>query len=403
MRDAGVSTAPVASPRRVALVHDFLLDLRGAERVFLTLCDLFPDADVFTAVHDPKGTRGRFDDRHVVTTPLQRLRPDTRWFRALMPLYPAAIEQLDLRGYDLVISSSSAWAHGVLAPPEAVHLCYCHNPFRYAWDQRHEALRPLPAPARAAAEVLLGRWRTWDQAVARRVDRYVANSETTRERIRRCYGRDSDVLYPPVETGRFAPRAGGPDPDGDYVVLSALMPHKRIDLAVRACTVLGLPLTVIGDGPDLARLQRLAGPSVTFAGRLEDTEVASALASARAMIVTAAEEFGIAAVEVQAAGRPVVAPHEGGLRATVVEGVTGTFFHEPTLPALVEALRRFDPLDVDPDACVANARRFDVATFQGGVLRLVDEAVRARAAQPVDRDPEQDRRLRRRRGLAGAR
>src|SRR5213080_1038810 len=283
--------------RRVALVHDFLLDIRGAERVFAAICDLYPEADLFTAVYDERGTEGRFSHRRVTTSYLQRLRPSARTFRALLPLYPAAMESLDLRGYDLVISSSSAWAHGVIPDEDAVHVCYCHNPFRYAWNAREETLAGRGAVARAALGLVFQRWRQWDWIAAQRVDAYIANSHTTQDRIARYFGRESTVLHPPVEVARFAPCT----PGDTYVVLSELMAHKRIDVAVRAFTDLGLPLLVIGDGPDARRLRKLAGPTVHFAGRASDDDVARLLAEARALVVTATEEFGIAAVEAQAA------------------------------------------------------------------------------------------------------
>jgi len=358
-------------PRRVALVHDFLLDVRGAERVFLALCDLFPEADLFTAVYDERGTEGRFADRRPATSFLQRTRPNARTFRALLPLYPYAMEALDLRGYDLVISSSSAWAHGVIADADAIHLCYCHNPFRYAWNAREVTLSKYDPLRRAMLGFVFQRWRQWDWIAAQRVDFYAANSETTRKRVKRYFGREADVLYPPVETTRFAPGPVG----SDYVVLAELMPHKRIDLAVEAFSELQVPLTVVGNGPDARRLRRIAGPSIRFTGRVSDDEAAALLSSARALVVTATEEFGIAAVEAQAAGRPVIALNEGGVRETVVEGETGVFFERPEPASLVEAVRGFDPLAVDPQACVDNAARFDVSHFRHGLRALVDRAL----------------------------
>src|SRR4051795_6078066 len=279
-----------ASEPRVALVHDFLLDLRGGERVFLALCEMFPDADLFTAVYDAAGTEGRFEHRTVHTSFLQKLRPNAKSFRRLLPLYAYAMEALDFSGYDLVLSSSSAWAHGVLPSEDAVHVCYCHNPFRYAWNAREATLRAHGPVVRAGLGAVLQRWRQWDWIAAQRVDRYVANSETTRRRIARYFTRDAEVVYPPVEIERFAPAPVGEH----YAVLSELMPHKRIDLAVRAFNQLGRPLVVIGDGPDARRLERMAGPSVRFTGRVSDAEVARLLGSAKALVVTATEEFGIA-------------------------------------------------------------------------------------------------------------
>jgi glycosyltransferase involved in cell wall biosynthesis len=362
------------SAPRVALVHDFLLDLRGAERVFLVLCDLFEDADVFTAVYDDEGTEGRFAHRTINTSFLQRMRPTARTFRALLPLYPYAMEALDLSAYDLVVSSSSAWAHGVIAGDHAVHVCYCHNPFRYAWNAREQALDGRGALSRAALSVIFRRWREWDWIAAQRVDQYVANSETTRNRVSRYFGRDATVVHPPVETERFAPGT----PGDSYVVLAELMPHKRIDVAVRAFSRLGRPLTVVGDGPDARRLRRMAGPSVRFTGRIGDAEVATLLASCRALVVPSTEEFGIAAVEAQAAGRPVIALRDGGVCETVVEGVTGTFFDAPDPDALAEAVVRFDAGAIDPQACVRNAERFGTGRFADAMREVVATARHAR-------------------------
>src|SRR5947207_4312118 len=367
-----MSAGSISAPR-VALVHDFLLDVRGAERVFLALCDLFPDADLFTAVYDESGTEGRFAQRRPTTSFLQRMRPDARTFRALLPLYPYAMEALDLRGYDLVISSSSAWAHGVIADADAVHVCYCHNPFRYAWNAREATLAKYDPLRRAALGFVFQRWRQWDWIAAQRVDVYAANSETTRKRVKRYFGREATLLYPPVETARFTPSTVG----NDYVVLSELMPHKRIDLAIDAFNALDLPLTVIGNGPDARRLRRLAGPTIRFTGRVSDGEAAVLLSAAKALVVTATEEFGIAAVEAQAAGRPVIALREGGVRETVVEGETGVFFDRPEPAALVAAVRGFDPLAIDPAACIANAARFDSSHFRHALRALVERALEA--------------------------
>jgi len=356
---------------RVALIHDFLLDLRGAERVFAAICDAWPEADIFAAVYDEAGTEGRFADRTIHTSFLQRLHPTSRTFRPLLPLYPHAVESFDLRGYDTVISSSSAWAHGVLVDPGAVHVCYCHNPFRYAWSEREATLEARGPVVRPALRFLLSRWRQWDWIAAQRVDRYVSNSRTTAERVRRYLGRESTVLHPPVELHRFTPGQVG----AHYVVLAELMAHKRIDVAVEAFNRTGLPLVVIGDGPEGGRLRRLAGPSVTFTGRIPDPQVAEVLAGARAIVVTAVEEFGIAAVEALAAGRPVIAFGDGGVRESVQPGVTGVFYERNDPAALAETVLGFDALGVDSAACRAAAERFSVPRFQSGLAAIVADAV----------------------------
>ena len=355
---------------RIALVHDFLLDLRGAERVFSALCDMLPAADLFTAVYDERGTEGRFSGRAVHTSFLQRLRPSTRTFRALLPLYPAAIESFDLSGYDLVVSSSSAWAHAVLCDEHTVHVSYCHNPFRYAWNDRDQTLARLRDPVtRTFLRATFRRWRQWDWIAAQRTDRYVANSQITQARIRTYFGREAAVVHPPVDTGRFAPGAVGEH----YVVVSELMAHKQIDVAIEAFNRLGRPLVVIGDGPDYRRLKRQAAPTIQFAGRLSDGDVASALAGARALVLTSVEEFGIAAVESQAAGRPVIAKRGGGALETVIDGVTGCFWSGGP-DELAAAVLGFDDVAVDPDECVANARRFDAVTFRRGMMREIRAA-----------------------------
>jgi glycosyltransferase involved in cell wall biosynthesis len=365
------------------LVHDFLLDLRGAERAFLELCRMWPDADIYTAVYDERGTEGRFADRRVHSSFLQRLRPTAKTFRTLLPLYPAAIESFDLSDYDLVISSSSAWAHAVLCDPHTVHVSYCYNPFRYAWNDREATLAARRDPiTRAFLRSAFNRWRQWDWIAAQRTDRYVAISSTTQARIRAYFGRDAQVVYPPVDTGRFSPGKVG----RHYVAVSELMSHKQIDVAIAAFNQLGLPLIVIGDGPAARALRRQAGPTIHFTGRLPDPAVAEILQSARALIVTSIEEFGIAAVESQASGRPVIARRGGGALETVVEGRTGCLWSGGPSD-LAQAVLDFDDAAIDPRACVLNAARFNVASFRLGMLEQVEAALDAGSNRMADRQP----------------
>ena len=366
---------------RVALIHDFLLDLRGAERVFARLCEIWPQADIFTAVYDEDGTDGRFASRRVHTSFLQRFHPSARNFRAFLPLYPAAIESLDLSGYDLVVSSSSAWAHAVICDEDTAHVSYCHNPFRYAWNDREQTLARRRDPVtRAFLRGAFSRWRQWDRTVAQRTDRYVSNSATTQARVREYFGRESNIVYPPVDTSRFAP-----GPVGDhYVLVSELMPHKRIDIAVAAFNRLRLPLIVIGDGPEAGRLSQAAGRTVQFAGRVPDREVEQLLSSARALIVTAVEEFGIVSVEAQAAGRPVIARHGGGALETIIDGETGRFWSGGS-EALAKAVLAFDDEAVDPAACTRSAARFDSHHFVTGMLAEVKAVFEGRQNRPVGR------------------
>jgi glycosyltransferase involved in cell wall biosynthesis len=366
-----------ASRPRVALVHDFLLDLRGAERVFLAMCDVWPQADIFTAVYNEEGTEGRFSHRNVHSSFLQRLGPTARTFRTLLPLYPAAIESFDFSEYDLVVSSSSAWAHAIICDERTTHVCYCHNPFRYAWSDRDRTLAGRLAPSRAVLDVIFRRWRQWDWIAAQRVDRYITNSRTTQARIRNYWNRDSVVVYPPVETSRFQPGEVGQH----YLVLSELMPHKRIDVAIEAFNRLKLPLVVCGDGPEARALRRISGPTIQFVGRVSDPEAARLLSSCRALVVAAVEEFGIAAVEAQAAGRPVIAVRGGGTLETVVDGTTGCFW-AGGVNELAAAVAGFDDAAVDPAACVRNAARFDTSVFKRELPRQVESALAVEDAQP---------------------
>jgi glycosyltransferase involved in cell wall biosynthesis len=355
--------------------------------VFLELCEMFPEADIFTAVYDEKGTEGRFAGRQIHTSFLQRLRPSARNFRVLLPLYPAAIESLDLSEYDVVISSSSAWAHAVLCDERSVHVSYCHNPFRYAWNDRDSTLdRRIDPLSRWLLRSTFRRWRQWDRDAAQRTDRYVANSRITQARIRAYFGRAADVVPPPIDTSRFSPR-----PVGDhYLTVSELVPHKQIDVAIDAFARVTMPLVVVGDGPQARRLQRTAPPNVTFTGRLPDDEVTELMASCRALVLTSIEEFGMAAVECQASGRPVIARLGGGALETIVDGVTGAFFTGG--PAdLARAVLRFEDHQFDPQACIENARRFDKQVFQRRIREQIQiafddrERGQRQARQPLPR------------------
>ena len=388
VRDQSPADAP-----RVALVHDFLLDLRGAERVFSELCEIWPDAPIYTAVYNENGTERRFAQRTVHSSFLQRLRPSARSFRAFLPLYPAAIESFDLSGYDLVVSSSSAWAHAVLCDEHTVHVSYCHNPFRYAWNDRERTLARHRNPlARAFLRSVFRRWRQWDWIAAQRTNRYVANSAATQARIKAYFGRDSSVVYPPVNVERFSPGPVGEH----YAIVSELMPHKQIDVAIEAFNALRRPLVIVGDGPDARRLRGLAGPTVTLTGRIGDEDVADVLQGARALIVTAIEEFGIAAVESQAAGRPVIARRGGGVLETVRDGETGCFWSGGA-DQLARAVEQFDDAAIDPKACTDNAARFSAENFRRGLRAEVDAALNSDSRAPrADRQPLAATRLLRR-------
>ncbi|MCW3029450.1 MAG: glycosyltransferase family 4 protein, partial [Solirubrobacterales bacterium] len=283
-----------------------------------------------------------------------------------------AVERLAPPACDLVLSSSSAFAHGVRIPEGAVHICYCHAPFRYAWYEEARALAETPAPLRPLLRWQLRRMRRWDLAASGRVDRYIANSQLTRERIKRYYGRDATIIHPPVETHRFAPGTAG----DSLLVVSELVRHKRLDVALEAARRANVPIRVIGSGPEHGALKH-AYPEAEFLGRASDSDIAQEYASARALVIPSMEEFGITAVEAQAAGRPVIAAAAGGALETVLDGQTGLLATLDDVDSFVRAIERIEQLDFDPARAVENAERFSVAAFR----RRLSEELGAALAQ----------------------
>jgi glycosyltransferase involved in cell wall biosynthesis len=352
---------------RVTLVHDYLLVLRGAERTFAAIADLYDEAPISTLLYDEQGTRGRFSGRTITTSPLQRLGASQRSFRRLLPLYPLAVERLRVADCDVVLSSSSAFAHGVRPPDGALHVCYCHAPFRYAWYEQSRAIAETPTPLRAMMRPQLAAMRRWDLAASRRVHAYVANSQLTRDRIRRYYGRDSVVIHPPVETSRF--ELG--EPGEALLVVSELVPHKRVRIALEAARIANAQIEVVGSGPELDALSA-DYPEARLLGRVDDAELARRYTRARAVIVPSMEEFGIAAVEAQAAGRPVVAAAAGGALETVIDGQTGVLAKLDDPQSFADAIAQLDRLDLDPARARANAERFSVSAFHDRLSEHVE-------------------------------
>lgn len=370
---SGVAAAP-GRERSLALVHDYLLVMRGAERTFAEMAACWPGEPVFTLLYDEDSVGPAFAGHRVVASTLQRLRVKQGSFRYLLPLFPAAAERLPVSEFEVVVSSSSAFAQGVRPGPGAVHVCYCHSPFRYVWFERERALSECPAPLRPVLKRVLDRTAAWDLRASERVTHYVANSAITQERIERIYGRESVVVHPPVAVDRFTP--GEPE---DYVLfVGQIVRHKRVDVAIEAALLAGRPIKIVGDGPEREALEaRFEGKPVEFLSGVSDPELASLYARCAALIVPNVEEFGIAAVEAQAAGRPVVAVARGGTTETVVDGITGLLVDDDSAAALGEALRHEDFARFDPAAIRENADRFSAASFRRRFAGLVDEIVAA--------------------------
>ena len=354
---------------KIALVHDFFCNLGGSDAVIQALHQLFPDAPVYTLiVYDRNHGADVLQGMKLRFSFLQRIPWARRSHQPFLPLFPIAVEQFDLRGYDLIISSSHSCAKGVITPPETLHICYCHTPIRYAWDMYPEYTRQMGRLGQAITALVMHYVRLWDVLSTARVDHFIANSRFVARRIWKYYRRQATVIHPPVDTTYFVPEAcaepGRSNRDEDYyLVVSRLAGYKRIDLAVAAFNRLGRPLRIIGDGPELRRLQSLAGPNITFLGYQSRPVVREHLARCRALIFPGVEDFGIVPVEAQAAGRPVIAYAAGGALETVVDGVTGLFFREQSPAALGEAVEQFEKAAFDKQLIREHARQFDAARF----------------------------------------
>jgi glycosyltransferase involved in cell wall biosynthesis len=358
---------------KIALVHDYLNQRGGAERVFAHFVRAWPDAPVYTAIYDERVAGDLVPAERVHTSFVQRLPLHARAFRAYAPLYPRAFEAFDLSAYDLIVSSTTAWAKGVRFRPDAVHVCYINTVSRFVFDaDRYVGGFGLGALARP----LVRRLAAWDVRAAQRPTRFVANSRNVAERVRRWYGRESDVLPCAVDVERFTIGGG----DGDYyVVVSRLLPYKRVDLAVAACAIAGVPLHVVGSGPDERRLKALAiGTATTFHGEVDDARRNAIVGAARASILPGEEDFGLVPLETAAAGRPAIAYAAGGALETVIDGETGTFFREPTAGSLAAAIRAFDPARFEPQRLRAHAEEFRPERFIARLRAIVDATLAAR-------------------------
>jgi len=359
---------------KLALVHDWLNGMRGGEKVLEVLCDLFPDANLYTLFYEPDRVSAKIRQMNPRASVLQRFPGARRRYRYYLPLYPWAIGKFDMSGYDVVISSSHCAAKGVRLNDRQVHICYCHAPMRYVWEQYDAYFRGRNRwrLSSLAMRLLRERLRRWDIATAKRVNTFIANSATVANRIARYYGCEARVIHPPVDTDRFCPRAS--DAQSDYfLVVAALVAYKRMDLAVEAFSRIGRPLWVVGEGPERRRLERSAGATIRFLGWVGDDELVDLYNGCRALIFPGEEDFGITAVEAQACGRPVIALRKGGVVETVLEHRTGLFFDEPTVESLCQAIGAFDGSHFDRGVIRGHAERF------GGdrCRRELDRTIRA--------------------------
>ncbi len=356
---------------RVAIVHYWLVGMRGGEKVVEALCEMFPQADIFTHVYVPDAV-SEIIRRHKITTSFINSLPAAgRLYKRYLPLMPLALEQLDLHGYDLVISSESGPAKGVIPPPSARHLCYCHSPMRYLWNMFHDYRRQSGLLTRLAMPPIAHYLRVWDTVSANRVDHYVANSRTVAGRIRRYYGREADVVWPPVDVGAF--QSVGANERGDYMLMvGELVAYKRPELAVEAFNRMRRKLVVIGGGEMLARIRRLAGPTVSVLGPRPFAELRLHYARCQALIFPGEEDFGIVPVEAMASGRPVIAYGRGGATETVLPNVSGILFDEQSVDALIDTVEGFRDPDFDPAAIVRHASGFSRDVFIAGLRAQID-------------------------------
>jgi glycosyltransferase involved in cell wall biosynthesis len=362
---------------KVALVHDYLNQMGGAERVVLAFHELFPDAPLYTSMYDPERVDAAFRSMDIRTSFMQKLPLVKKHHQPFLPLYPYAMEHLDLRGYDLVLSSSSAFGTGVITRPGTMHICYCHTPMRWCWNYDEYVEREhLGKMARMVLPFFITNLRVWDQATSMRVDHFIANSPVVADRIQKYYRREAVVIPPPVEASRFLFEPGTP-PEDYFLIVSRLLPYKRIDLAIEACNRLQLPLVIIGGGRDEQRLKQLAGPTIRFMGRLSDEEVLRYYARCRALILPGEEDFGITPLEAQASGRPVIAFGAGGALASVVDGVTGVFFQAQSVDSLAATLATFDESRFDRQAIRNHALEFDKPRFHRRMLQFIEAKMSA--------------------------
>ncbi len=372
-------------PLRVALVHDWFTGMRGGEKCLEVLCEIFPDAPIYTLLHVKGAMSPLIESKKIHTSFVQRFPNLEKKYRSYLPLFPRAIESFDFSGYDVVISSSHCAAKGAIVPSGTLHICYCHTPMRYVWDMYDEYFGKGRAGivTRAAMSIIAPYLRRWDVRTAKRVNFFIANSDNVRKRIQRIYRRDADVIFPPVDTEQFHISQTKSDQllaekkDGGYhLIVSALVPYKRVDLAIKVFNENGKRLLIVGKGPDEEKLRAMSKPNIEFLGWRDDHELAELYAGSTALLFPGEEDFGIVPLEAMACGKPVIAYGKGGALETVVEGVTGTFFYEQTREALASAVERASSTFFNHETIRAHALKFSRAVYKNRMEKFIREKIR---------------------------
>jgi glycosyltransferase involved in cell wall biosynthesis len=366
---------------KIALVHDYFIQMGGAERVAEAMHDSFPSSPMYTTVALPQRLPQNLRTADIRTSLLQKLPAMERRFRHYFMLYPFAVENFDLSEYDLIFSSSSGYAKGVHRRRNAIHVCYCHTPMRWVWRyEDYVARERFGGLVRGLLPLVMWGLKKWDLRASQQPNYYIANSRIVADRIKKIYGREAFVIPPPIDVDRFQPSK---EIDDYYLVLSRLMPYKRIDLAIEACNRLDRRLLIVGDGPDRERLEKLAGPRTEFLGRLPDRLVNYYTSRCRALLFPGEEDFGMSPLEANAAGRPVIAYRAGGATETVEEGVTGIFFDQPNSRALAAAIDQFESLSWDQAALRRHAEKFDRNVFAFKVLQFLSSVAPSSCAEEL--------------------
>ncbi|MCI8717711.1 MAG: glycosyltransferase [Lachnospiraceae bacterium] len=358
---------------KIAIVHDWLPFMGGAENVVTNMMEVFPEAVLYTSICNKDRLTGKLKETEIVTTHLQKKKKEIINHRKLFPFMPTAMESIDLTSYDIVISSSSSVAKSVITGPDTLHICYCHTPMRYGWEFMHNYIGELSGKGRFKNKLksyFMSFMRVWDYASSARVDVYVANSVNVAKRIKKHYRRDAYVIHPPVRGNIFQIS----NENGDfYLCVSRLQEYKRVDIAVEACTKLNVPLVVIGDGPEQQKLKKMAGSCVKFLGRVSDDVIREHYGKCKAFLFPGEEDYGITPLEAQASGRPVIAYGKGGVLETVIDGETGVFFKEQTVESMIEAIKKAEKIEFQKKKLREHAMEFDEEVFRNRLKRFVEE------------------------------